>query len=144
MQQWHAATVAMEEREEKIAAASDAIERDLQLMGATAVEDKLQDGVPEAVDALVSSGIKVWVMTGGCAHMYMYMPCMHTVYDRVYGDFSAYNTGYAHRIYIYMYGSGQPYACVCECMCVHMYACRSRDAMLVFALATENLKSMLA
>lgn len=56
--------MAMEGREEKIAAASDAIEQGLQLLGATAVEDKLQDGVPEAVDALVSSGIKVWVMTG--------------------------------------------------------------------------------
>ncbi|KAF5838678.1 hypothetical protein DUNSADRAFT_2442 [Dunaliella salina] len=64
MEQWHAASVAMEDREEKIATASDAIEKDMELLGATAVEDKLQDGVPEAVDALVSSGIKVWVMTG--------------------------------------------------------------------------------
>lgn len=54
----------MEDRDAKLAAASDSIERELELLGCTAVEDKLQEGVPEAVDALVSSGIKVWVMTG--------------------------------------------------------------------------------
>ncbi|KAK9080934.1 hypothetical protein Syun_031331 [Stephania yunnanensis] len=40
------------------------IERDLILLGATAVEDKLQDGVPECIDRLAQAGIKIWVLTG--------------------------------------------------------------------------------
>lgn len=33
-------------------------------MGATAIEDRLQDGVPEAIADLKRAGIKVWVATG--------------------------------------------------------------------------------
>ena len=40
------------------------IEKDLELIGATAIEDKLQDGVPDAVADLAKAGIKVWVLTG--------------------------------------------------------------------------------
>ncbi|KAL9326309.1 hypothetical protein ACSQ67_006954 [Phaseolus vulgaris] len=40
------------------------IEKDLILLGATAVEDKLQDGVPECIDKLAQAGIKLWVLTG--------------------------------------------------------------------------------
>jgi P-type E1-E2 ATPase len=41
------------------------IETGLRLVGATAVEDKLQDGVPDCLRALAQAGIKVWVLTGG-------------------------------------------------------------------------------
>ncbi|CCO26376.1 phospholipid-translocating ATPase [Rhizoctonia solani AG-1 IB] len=58
------AQVALESREEKIEAVSDQIERDLRLLGATAIEDKLQDGVPKAIADLKRAGIKVWVATG--------------------------------------------------------------------------------
>ena len=34
------------------------------LIGATAIEDKLQDGVPEAIANLGKAGIKMWVLTG--------------------------------------------------------------------------------
>jgi phospholipid-translocating ATPase len=34
------------------------------LLGATAIEDKLQDGVPEAIADLKKAGIKIWVLTG--------------------------------------------------------------------------------
>ncbi|KAI8470537.1 MAG: ATPase, phospholipid transporter [Monoraphidium minutum] len=61
---FQAASVAIDNREAKVAAASDAVEHDLVLLGATAVEDKLQDGVPECLQALASAGIKVWVLTG--------------------------------------------------------------------------------
>lgn len=61
---YQAACVALTDREAKVAAASEAIERDMELLGATAVEDKLQDGVPEAVEALLAAGIGVWVLTG--------------------------------------------------------------------------------
>ncbi len=39
---YHVASVALEDREAKIAAAAEKIEADLELLGATAVEDKLQ------------------------------------------------------------------------------------------------------
>ncbi|XP_062228745.1 putative phospholipid-transporting ATPase 9 isoform X2 [Phragmites australis] len=52
------------DRDEKIEAAVDSIERDLLLLGATAVEDKLQKGVPKCIDKLAQAGIKIWVLTG--------------------------------------------------------------------------------
>ncbi|NXC06700.1 AT8B3 ATPase, partial [Orthonyx spaldingii] len=40
------------------------LEQNLQLLGATAIEDKLQDGVPETIQLLKLGNIKVWVLTG--------------------------------------------------------------------------------
>ncbi|XP_068609060.1 phospholipid-transporting ATPase IC [Brachionichthys hirsutus] len=40
------------------------IERNLMLMGATAIEDKLQDGVPNTIATLAKADIKIWVLTG--------------------------------------------------------------------------------
>lgn len=51
-------------RESLIDEASEKIEQNLCLVGATAVEDKLQDGVPESIDKLAKAGIKIWVLTG--------------------------------------------------------------------------------
>ena len=34
------------------------------LVGATAIEDKLQDGVPECIAQLAKANIKIWVLTG--------------------------------------------------------------------------------
>jgi phospholipid-translocating P-type ATPase (flippase) len=42
----------------------DSIETDLTVVGATAIEDRLQDGVPECIEQLTEAGIKVWVLTG--------------------------------------------------------------------------------
>lgn len=42
----------------------DYIEGDLELLGATAVEDKLQVGVPETLLDLQRAGIKIWMLTG--------------------------------------------------------------------------------
>lgn len=36
----------------------------MDLIGATAIEDKLQDGVPQAIANLANAGIKIWVLTG--------------------------------------------------------------------------------
>ncbi|RKO94387.1 hypothetical protein BDK51DRAFT_18519 [Blyttiomyces helicus] len=44
--------------------AAEMIEKDLFLLGATAIEDKLQDGVPDAIHTLATAGIKIWVLTG--------------------------------------------------------------------------------
>ncbi|XP_006654889.1 phospholipid-transporting ATPase 10-like [Oryza brachyantha] len=52
------------DREEMIEEAADLLERELILLGATAVEDKLQKGVPECIDKLAQAGIKIWVLTG--------------------------------------------------------------------------------
>ena len=38
--------------------------QDLHLIGASAIEDKLQDGVPEAISTLLKADIKMWVLTG--------------------------------------------------------------------------------
>lgn len=34
------------------------------MIGATAIEDKLQDGVPDTIAHLLQAGVKVWVLTG--------------------------------------------------------------------------------
>ncbi|TPX13888.1 uncharacterized protein E0L32_005588 [Thyridium curvatum] len=59
-----AAATALEEREEKMEAAADQIEQDLTLLGGTAIEDRLQDGVPDTIALLGEAGIKLWVLTG--------------------------------------------------------------------------------
>lgn len=51
-------------RGEALDNAAELIERDMFLLGATAIEDKLQDGVPDAIHTLQMAGIKVWVLTG--------------------------------------------------------------------------------
>uniref|UniRef100_H2ZKF6 Phospholipid-transporting ATPase n=1 Tax=Ciona savignyi TaxID=51511 RepID=H2ZKF6_CIOSA len=40
------------------------MEDNLELLGATGIEDRLQDGVPETIEALRQAGIQVWVVTG--------------------------------------------------------------------------------
>uniref|UniRef100_A0A3B4XZR1 ATPase phospholipid transporting 8B3 n=1 Tax=Seriola lalandi dorsalis TaxID=1841481 RepID=A0A3B4XZR1_SERLL len=42
----------------------DQMERELQLLGVTAIEDRLQEGVPETISLLQQAGLKVWVLTG--------------------------------------------------------------------------------
>ncbi|KAI9140278.1 hypothetical protein BKA69DRAFT_1167692 [Paraphysoderma sedebokerense] len=61
---YHEACTSLQDREDKIDAAAELIERDLVLLGATAIEDRLQDGVPECIATLREAGIKVWVLTG--------------------------------------------------------------------------------
>ncbi|XP_040205373.1 probable phospholipid-transporting ATPase IF isoform X2 [Rana temporaria] len=63
-QQLHEARTALQHREERLTDVFDLIERDLELLGATGVEDKLQDKVQETIEALRLAGIKVWVLTG--------------------------------------------------------------------------------
>ena len=63
-QGWVAAAAAVTGREEKVEAAADLIERELTLVGATAIEDKLQDEVPETIEKLLEANIHVWMLTG--------------------------------------------------------------------------------
>ncbi|KAF3616934.1 Phospholipid-transporting ATPase 6 [Capsicum annuum] len=52
------------DRDAMLEKVSDTMERDLILVGATAVEDKLQKGVPQCIDKLAQAGLKIWVLTG--------------------------------------------------------------------------------
>jgi phospholipid-translocating ATPase len=67
-QQWYAgheeAAASLTDREDKLEVIADRIERDLTLIGGTAIEDRLQDGVPDAIQLLGRAGIKLWVLTG--------------------------------------------------------------------------------
>jgi phosphoglycolate phosphatase-like HAD superfamily hydrolase len=61
---YDAATNAIENREEAIDQANALMEHSLIILGATALEDKLQEGVPEAIELLHRAGIKLWILTG--------------------------------------------------------------------------------
>lgn len=58
------AETALVDRGARMDEVSELIEKDLFLLGATAIEDKLQDGVPETIHKLAKAGIKIWVLTG--------------------------------------------------------------------------------
>ncbi|KAK9685503.1 aminophospholipid translocase [Basidiobolus ranarum] len=51
-------------RQDELDKAAEMIEKDLFLLGATAIEDKLQDGVPSTIHTLAQAGIKIWILTG--------------------------------------------------------------------------------
>jgi phospholipid-transporting ATPase len=59
-----ASTTVSGNRAEELDKAAEIIEHDFYLLGATAIEDKLQDGVPDTIHTLQQAGIKVWVLTG--------------------------------------------------------------------------------
>ena len=68
-QQWwqiydKASTTVSGNRAEELEKAAELVEHDFYLLGATAIEDKLQDGVPDTIHTLQEAGIKVWVLTG--------------------------------------------------------------------------------
>uniref|UniRef100_A0A8C5EMW2 Phospholipid-transporting ATPase n=1 Tax=Gouania willdenowi TaxID=441366 RepID=A0A8C5EMW2_GOUWI len=93
----NAARTALQQREEKLQEAFSYIERDLQLLGATGVEDKLQDKVQETIEALRLAGIKVWVLTGdkhetavsvslSCGHFHRTMNILELLQQRTDND----------------------------------------------------------
>jgi len=53
-----------ETKEEKMAEVGAKLEKGLDFVGLTAVEDRLQDGVPEAISTIKAMGIRLWVLTG--------------------------------------------------------------------------------
>jgi phospholipid-translocating ATPase len=54
----------LKHREEKMRELYRSMESHLEIVGATAVEDQLQQGVPETLQALSAAGIHVWMLTG--------------------------------------------------------------------------------
>lgn len=67
-EQWNAeaqeARLEIQNRDEHVAAVDEKIEVELELIGSTAIEDRLQDEVAETITFMKSAGIKVWVLTG--------------------------------------------------------------------------------
>lgn len=58
------ATTSLVDRQNMIEAAGEMIEQNFELVGATAIEDRLQKGVPETIDKLKRANIKIWMLTG--------------------------------------------------------------------------------
>eukprot|EP01117_Protostelium_nocturnum_P008732 TRINITY_DN3129_c2_g1_i1.p1 TRINITY_DN3129_c2_g1~~TRINITY_DN3129_c2_g1_i1.p1 ORF type:complete len:1130 (+),score=309.69 TRINITY_DN3129_c2_g1_i1:147-3536(+) len=61
---YHKASTKIGNREQELHRVAELIEKDMFLLGATAVEDQLQLGVPETIATLGKAGIKIWVLTG--------------------------------------------------------------------------------
>ncbi|XP_077434526.1 phospholipid-transporting ATPase VB isoform X1 [Vanacampus margaritifer] len=58
------AMAAIDGREQLIMDTAVQLETNLNLLGATGIEDRLQESVPDTILALREAGIKVWVLTG--------------------------------------------------------------------------------
>ncbi|KAM5180148.1 phospholipid-transporting ATPase IB isoform 1-T1 [Mantella aurantiaca] len=58
------ASVVLKDRAQKVEECYELIEKNLMLLGATAIEDQLQGGVPETIATLMKAEIKIWVLTG--------------------------------------------------------------------------------
>lgn len=62
--EYHEASVSLVGREDKLAAVAEKYESNMSVLGATAIEDRLQEGVPGTIRDLRRAGIKTWVLTG--------------------------------------------------------------------------------
>ncbi|ETV69240.1 hypothetical protein, variant [Aphanomyces astaci] len=58
------AELAMKCREEAMEAMAGEIEQNMTFLATTAIEDKLQDGVPDTIARLLRADLKIWVLTG--------------------------------------------------------------------------------
>jgi len=58
------ASCLFEGREDALDGLGLEIETDIELIGVTAIEDKLQQGVPAAIETLLDAGIRIWMITG--------------------------------------------------------------------------------
>ncbi|KAK2148328.1 hypothetical protein LSH36_502g02038 [Paralvinella palmiformis] len=61
---YHQAKMSIQERSAKVAAVIESLERDMELLCLTGVEDKLQEGVRPSLELLRNAGIKIWMLTG--------------------------------------------------------------------------------
>uniref|UniRef100_A0A8C6J5S7 Phospholipid-transporting ATPase n=1 Tax=Melopsittacus undulatus TaxID=13146 RepID=A0A8C6J5S7_MELUD len=58
------AETSIDNREELLLESAIRLETKLTLLGATGIEDRLQEGVPDTIQALRKAGIKIWMLTG--------------------------------------------------------------------------------
>ena len=61
---FQAALIALVNRHEKIRECAEKLEIDMDFLGVTGVEDKLQENVCSSIEAIRHAGIKVWMLTG--------------------------------------------------------------------------------
>ncbi|XP_039601412.1 phospholipid-transporting ATPase IB isoform X2 [Polypterus senegalus] len=64
LDEYNTASTVLKERAQKLEECYELIEKNLFLLGATAIEDRLQSGVPETVATLMRADIKIWILTG--------------------------------------------------------------------------------
>ncbi|CAH2300130.1 probable phospholipid-transporting ATPase VD [Pelobates cultripes] len=58
------AETSIDNREELLYESATKMETKLTLLGATGIEDRLQEGVPDTIESLRKAGIKIWMLTG--------------------------------------------------------------------------------
>lgn len=61
---YHIAKTSLTERRDKIDSVGGEIEEGLSLLGTTAIEDKLQEGVAESIEKIRRAGVRMWMLTG--------------------------------------------------------------------------------
>jgi phospholipid-transporting ATPase len=54
----------LDNRDKEMARVEDKFERGMTIVGATAIEDRLQDQLPETIEFIRNGGVKIWVLTG--------------------------------------------------------------------------------
>uniref|UniRef100_A0A8C6PH13 Phospholipid-transporting ATPase n=1 Tax=Nothobranchius furzeri TaxID=105023 RepID=A0A8C6PH13_NOTFU len=81
-QRHHEASISLEDKDGKLDELYEEIEKDLLLLGATAIEDKLQDGVPHTIEQLSRADIKIWVLTGDKQGIHIFCPTTSCFFHR--------------------------------------------------------------
>ncbi|KAH9773602.1 phospholipid-transporting ATPase 3 [Citrus sinensis] len=96
----------LRDREQKLDEVAELIEKDLTLIGCTAIEDKLQEGVPACIETLARAGIKIWVLTGDK---------METAINIAYGELVLRLVGFSRaRGSQPSYCGVRPFTCACN------------------------------
>ncbi|TKS87736.1 Phospholipid-transporting ATPase IB [Collichthys lucidus] len=64
LKEYNRVSTVLKDRAQKLEECYELLEKNLMLLGATAIEDRLQAGVPETIATLMKADIKIWVLTG--------------------------------------------------------------------------------
>uniref|UniRef100_A0AAY4ALK6 Phospholipid-transporting ATPase n=1 Tax=Denticeps clupeoides TaxID=299321 RepID=A0AAY4ALK6_9TELE len=64
LKEYNSVSTVLKDRAQKLEECYELLEKNLLLLGATAIEDRLQAGVPETIATLMRADIKIWVLTG--------------------------------------------------------------------------------
>lgn len=56
--------MAVSDRSQRVAQVVESLEREMELLCVTGVEDKLQEGVRPTLELLRNAGVKIWMLTG--------------------------------------------------------------------------------
>jgi magnesium-transporting ATPase (P-type) len=64
LKEYQYACESVDNRKGKLSDMAEKIETNIDIVGVTAIEDRLQEGVPETIRDLLRAGIKLWVLTG--------------------------------------------------------------------------------